>query len=121
MLAAEFMAELASRGITVRAIATGLKAHPASKLTPCDVDAIRYFKADILDLLLVAERTDADGRVTCLRCHHRQGSDCANYRAAGLASPEVGHTLAALPQHCPGFKRVQAAANAGQESVDAHA
>jgi hypothetical protein len=47
---------------------------------------------------------DVDARVTCQRCAHYRPHRCGNHRAAQLLTAEVGPELAALPQHCPGFR-----------------
>lgn len=46
-----------------------------------------------------------DDRRCCVECAHWRpgGRRCANHRAAGLHSAEVGADLAALPQRCPGI------------------
>jgi hypothetical protein len=45
----------------------------------------------------------ADTRVVCTTCRHHRPAYCANYRAAGLMSPDLSTTFAALPQHCPAY------------------
>lgn len=47
---------------------------------------------------------EGDERVMCLECLHHRPSRCGNHKAAGLGSPDVGSDLAALLQHCPGFR-----------------
>ena len=45
----------------------------------------------------------ADYRHLCLECRHYRPRRCANFRAAGLLSSEVGRELATMFQHCAGF------------------
>jgi hypothetical protein len=47
---------------------------------------------------------ERDDRRLCLECRHYRHSRCGNHKRAGLASAEVGRTLAATLQRCPGFQ-----------------
>ena len=45
-----------------------------------------------------------DDRVSCTECKVYRPGRCGNHRAARLHSPELGHDLAGMLQHCPGFR-----------------
>jgi hypothetical protein len=46
---------------------------------------------------------DPDPRVCCTECRHYTGSQCRQWRAAGLMTPHIGGDLARLRQWCPAF------------------
>lgn len=51
----------------------------------------------------IAQRDADDDRRVCPECAHYRPGRCANHRAAGLHSPDVGRDLAALPERCPSY------------------
>ena len=59
--------------------------------------------AEALAEKLVIRDRDADDRVSCADCTHYRPGRCGNHRRAGLQAPDLGRTLAALLQRCPGF------------------
>lgn len=77
---------------------------PAAKLTDETRDVIRASKAELV--LAVLDRA-ADPRVTCIECSYYGAGRCANHRAAGLFTADVGPALAELLQRCPGFETVR--------------
>lgn len=119
MTAHELFAELTNSGLDVTAEGDRLIVRPASRLTDAMRAKLRSAKAELLAVLEgvdgkpTAQVTteprrervgDLDDRVVCTGCRHYRAGYCLNHRRAGLAAPEVGRALAALPQHCPGFK-----------------
>jgi hypothetical protein len=103
-------------GVDVVAAAAAAFSHPSSGARTDD--EIHRF-ADRRDRLLrwgwteaeaerLAERLvdrdrDIDDRVSCADCRHSRGSICANHKAAGLGSRDVGRFAETL-QRCPGFR-----------------
>jgi hypothetical protein len=65
--------------------------------------SLGYTPADAYDLAERLHLRDATGddRRACVECRHFEHGHCTRHRAALLASNEVGHDLAALPQRCP--------------------
>ena len=93
---------------------------------PVDLDAVAWSDSDIKRFLdrrarllrwgwaepeaealaekLVIRDREADDRVSCADCWHYRPGCCGNHRRAGLQAPDLGRTLAALLQRCPGFE-----------------
>jgi hypothetical protein len=94
---------------------------------PVDLDAVAWSDSDIKRFLdrrarllrwgwaepeaealaekLVIRDREADDRVSCADCRHYRPGRCGNHRRAGLQAPDLGHTMAALLQRCPGFEQ----------------
>lgn len=62
-------------------------------------------EAERLAERLVKRDRDQDARVSCTECRHYQPGRCGNHKAAMLSTAEIGRDLAALLQHCPGFRQ----------------
>ncbi len=66
----------------------------------------RHDAEALAERLARRDQTD-DLRVSCGDCTHYRPGRCGNHRRAGLLTPEVGRDLAALLQHCAGFKTLE--------------
>ena len=62
-------------------------------------------EAERLAERLVKRDRDQDARVSCTDCKHYRPGRCGNHKAAMLSTAEIGRDLAALLQHCPGFRQ----------------
>ena len=62
-------------------------------------------EAERLAERLVIRDREADARVSCTDCQHYRPGRCGNHKAAMLSTAEIGRDLAALLQHCPGFRQ----------------
>jgi hypothetical protein len=62
-------------------------------------------EAERLAERLVMRDRDQDARVSCTDCKHYRPGRCGNHKAAMLTTAEIGRDLAALLQHCPGFRQ----------------
>ena len=108
MSAADTLRRLRAEGFTIQPDGRRLIVVPASKMTSDIRDELRHFKDELLALLTAKLAGDpTDPRVTCLQCVHyiSAANRCRNFSAALLFAPDIAPTLAALPQHCPGFAR----------------
>lgn len=114
MSAADTLRRLRGDGFTLGVDDSGrLRVSPRQRITDDIRDEVRYFCAELIELVIAEAAADPDPRGRCLDCRHYSSTDhaCGNHVRALLLTPTVSRALAELRQHCPAFTATAAATN----------